>query len=166
MRLISKLAILAVTQIASMAVAYHAHSSVSFSAAQKVLSKLQKVNGTSYKLLYDKDENANAYASKQGVVINQGMLNFLDNKDQLALILAHELGHMAVGDQNKPEWVRTYQSEYNADQYGANLAVMAGYNRCRGVQWFKKSMRLWGDDTSRDHPMDSLRYGRISYGCR
>lgn len=141
------------------------HASVTFTQAKHVFSRLQSVNHTSYKLIYDKEvDNLNAYASKQGVIINQGMLDFLENKDQLAIILAHELGHMARGDQNR--WLGSYQQEYHADQYGANLAVKAGYNRCKGVQWFKKSMRLWGDDTSRSHPMDSLRYGRINYGCR
>lgn len=129
-----------------------------------VYKRLCRVNGACPKLYIVKnDEYLNAEASCDGVYMYTGMMNFLENKDQLAVILGHELGHVHNRD---CRWFHTYTKEYHADQYGANLMTRAKFNRCRGVKYFNKFMRVYGDSTSLTHPMDSLRLNRINYRCK
>lgn len=74
------------------------------------------------------------YIPKEQVVdyhsinVTIGMLSFIDNRDQLAVIIGHEIGHIilghTVGDEHKPE------NEYHADMIGMFLARKAGYSLC------------------------------------
>jgi predicted Zn-dependent protease len=140
-----------------------AQAKVSTSTLKQVYYRLCKINGYCPPLYVIINDNyINAEASCNRVYIYTGMLRFLDNKDQLALILGHELGHIYNKD---CRGFHTYTKEYHADQYGANLMTKAGFNRCKGVRQFKKFIRVFGDDTSLTHPMDSLRFNRINYGC-
>ena len=43
------------------------------------------------------DEAINAYADGQKIVINRGMLRFAQSDDELALVIAHEYSHNALG---------------------------------------------------------------------
>jgi Zn-dependent protease with chaperone function len=132
--------------------------------ARTVYKKLCLVNTICPELYIVKnDDYLNAEASCDGVYIYTAMLKFLENNDQLALVLGHELGHIQNKDCKR---FHTYTKEYHADQYGANLMTKAKFNRCKGVRHFKKFMRVFGDGTSLTHPMDSLRFNRINYNCK
>lgn len=84
----------------------------------------------SYRLYPIVDE----YIPKEQVVdhhvmrVTLGMISFVDNKDQLAAIIGHELGHVilghTMGDKHKPE------HEYHSDMVGMLLAHKAGYSLC------------------------------------
>lgn len=140
------------------------HSKVTMNEVRQVYRKLCVKEGYCPKLYIVKNVTVNAYSTLNGIIIYTGMLNFLSNKEELALVLGHELGHVHNKD-NSSIW-HTYNMEYHADQYGANLMIKAGFNRCKGVKYFTRTMQHYGDYTSVDHPMDSLRLGRINYGCR
>lgn len=114
-------------------------------------------------VITDTKIGANASSSTQGVMITTDMMKDLKNRNQLAVVLAHELGHIHNGDVTN-SW-HTYSMEYKADKYGAYLAQKAGFNRCNGIKWLVDDMKKYGDDTSIDHPKDSLRLNRINYGC-
>ena len=48
-----------------------------------------------YKVILVEDKSLNAMALPGGIIIvNDGIFNYLDNEDQLASILAHEIGHI------------------------------------------------------------------------
>lgn len=66
-----------------------------------------------------KEVNANS-----GITINYGMLNYIQNEDELAGLLGHEVAHNLVGydEENKTE------NEYVADKLGSFLAARSGYN--------------------------------------
>lgn len=49
-----------------------------------------------------RDDEANAFALPGGYIgVNSGMLNFVENQDQLAAVLAHEVGHVLAQHQNE-----------------------------------------------------------------
>lgn len=60
--------------------------------------------------------------------ITYPMLKFVNNRDQLAVIIGHEFGHIILGHtvDDKHEAAQ----EYHADMVGAFLAHKAGYSLC------------------------------------
>lgn len=50
-----------------------------------------------YDFQISKEDKLNAYADGQKVVVFMGMLNFVETKDELAVVLAHELAHNLMG---------------------------------------------------------------------
>lgn len=68
----------------------------------------------------------NAYNDGSRLVVYTGLLKFVHNQDELALVIGHELAHT--------KW----QTEQRADEYGALYARAAGYNYCRGALMFKR----------------------------
>lgn len=95
-------------------------------------------------LVYSNDPSVNASSGGFRITLNQGMLSYVGgNKDQMALVLGHEIGHYKLGHR-----MSTPKNEYASDKYGARLMHNAGYNVCRGATLFK---RLGGGDT-KTHP--------------
>ena len=79
---------------------------------------LKKVNDIGNKLLLannidkfvrfevSRKESVNAYASYNGVVhVYKGLLNYVENEDELAYVIGHELGHI-TSDDNKKTLIR------------------------------------------------------------
>jgi hypothetical protein len=60
--------------------------------------------------------------------VTLGMLDFIDNRDQLAVVIGHEIGHIilghTMGNTHEPE------NEYKSDMIGMFLAHKAGYSLC------------------------------------
>lgn len=102
---------------------------VSFSSAETVFKRLLSKNHiTGYThLVYSKDVDINAYSTGGKVVIYAGMLRYLQNNQELAMVLGHELAH-EVGESN----------EANSDVLGAMFARQAGYSVCAGAQWLTR----------------------------
>lgn len=50
-----------------------------------------------YNTTYDSSDNLNAYADGENIVISKGMMRFVEDDTELALIIAHELAHNAMG---------------------------------------------------------------------
>lgn len=106
----------------------------------------------------------NAWASCHTVTITTSMLKFVKNRDELAMVIGHELSHVAL-QHCKSEPSR--QQETNADALGALLMQKAGYNRCNGVEFFKRLQQRYGrGDRDGVHPKTSVRYTKLSKGCR
>lgn len=96
------------------------------------------------------DDDVNAQNSWGGVSINTAMLKFVKNKEELAMVLAHELGHWLEED-DLDQWT----SEYEADRIGADLIRNIGYNVCVAK---KILLRLHGGGS---HPPTISRYQAI-----
>ena len=84
-----------------------------------------------------KTDSINAYTIESGkgyIAVTRGLLEKgVNNKDELALIIAHELGHWHNRATEKP-----FYQEYAADRYGYFAAKRAGYNACLGAKWFAR----------------------------
>ncbi len=120
----------------------------------KIYDTINKANGFRFVPLLIFSESMEANASCDGgiLTVNRGMLSFVRNSDEMAIILGHELGHCLAGDpQSTPE------REYRADYRGSIYVAQAGYNVCRGMQ----VMLRFNDPGSKTHPPSKDRYKRI-----
>ncbi|MSR77652.1 MAG: hypothetical protein EXS63_05440 [Candidatus Omnitrophica bacterium] len=61
-----------------------------------LLEDRRKVQGLTYEVTEDADMNASVQLGRK-IVVNYGMLRFTESDDQLAVVIAHELGHVACG---------------------------------------------------------------------
>lgn len=138
------------------------YASVTYQQAQKVFVKLKAASGINSMLWLNNSNDVNAYANWSGVHINKGMLRFLDDENQLASVLGHELGHLKYND----HWhSHNKDMELRADRYGFELSGIAGYNKCAGIQYLYKFYKVFGDDPSKTHPNNSVRYKAFRGSC-
>lgn len=55
------------------------------------------VPACSYSVMTGEDESINAHADGNNVVVNKGMMRFAETDEELALVVAHEIAHNALG---------------------------------------------------------------------
>lgn len=103
-------------------------------------------------LVIDNSTEINGRYRNWQVHITTGMMRKLKNRDELALVLGHELTHWINGDTYSH-----YSVEYRADKGGAFLSEHAGYSKCHGAELF----RWLPNHNNTTHPDNRLRYKRI-----
>lgn len=90
-----------------------------------------------YTVRLSQTSTINAYANGKNITMTSGMMNFVKNDDELALIIGHELGHNTMGHIRKivsniilsvggTRYTRPFESE--ADYVGLYYMVRAGYS--------------------------------------
>lgn len=76
--------------------------------------------------------NAFSYRYNKTIVITTGILLYIDNDDELAYLLGHEMAHSIDSYSGLGRWVamnfNSKAYEYKADLIGIDLMVKAGYN--------------------------------------
>ncbi len=130
------------------------NAGMTFRDAQEVYNRLtQRNNFYLYpELKFNPSSEINAQTTPWFISINSGMLSFVKNADELALILGHELGHFKRGDpESRPD------REYASDALGAKYEDNAGYNHCVGVE----VLRRFNTPDSKTHPNSESRYQRL-----
>lgn len=133
----------------------NSYANISINTAQNVFTQLQLITRTHYKLYISNSNEVNAEFNGFNVTINEGMLRFINNKNELAQVLGHELAH------------RYTLNESNADYSGFILAKQAGYNSCAGINIFKRFAKLDGNKkTDRVHPRSLDRYKALARYCK
>ena len=135
-----------------------AHASVSTNLAKivyiKLLSKNNVKKSTGLVIVQKNEVNAGANVAKNVIILNSGMLNYVHNADELALVLGHELGHIARGDGGS-----NVNAEYAADKLGGEYMKNAGFNLCVGAQ----ALRRLHSNGGGTHPASEARYKAL--GC-
>ena len=115
----------------------------------------------------------NAYADGRNITMTSGMMNFVKNDDELALIIGHELGHNTMGHIRKivsnivlslggTRYTRPFETE--ADYVGLYYMVRAGYSP-EGVEDFWRRLAITNPKyVARDktHPRYPNRYLSIA----
>jgi Zn-dependent protease with chaperone function len=96
------------------------------------------------------------YIPKEQVVkyhslnVTIGMLSFVDNKDQLASVIGHELAHIILG--HTIDGTPSPEREYHADLLGMMLAHKAGYSLCGVSDLWKRMGNEYLSLHSGSHP--------------
>ena len=120
------------------------------------------------------DQTPNAFSMPGGnVYVTTGLLSFLKNRDELAGVICHEVGHdihhdmyavfQATEDGRSPQDpnVTAYEraAETNADRAGAYMCAKAGFNPWGMVWNFKLYRQAMGASNGggADHPSDVKR---------
>ena len=115
----------------------------------------------------------NAYASGRKITMTAGMMNFVEDDDELALIVGHELGHNTMGHVRKivtnfilsaggTRYTRPFESE--SDYVGMYYMVRAGYDPSN-VEDFWRRLALTNPKSvvrAKTHPTFPDRYLRIA----
>lgn len=121
-----------------------------FQQAQEIYQKLIKNNHIGGPILvYSNSMVVNAYTNSKSIKITRGMLLFVQNRDELALILGHELAHYNLHHPGS-----TPKREYEADHLGGVYMSHIGGNICHGAEVIKR----FHDNGSNTHPPSNLRY--------
>ena len=91
------------------------------------------------------------HANKKEMIVPTGLLHFVENDDELAIALAHQLGHQVLGR------FRSVEHEARADEIGLRIAARAGFDvsgatgfwdRWAAEQFWKVSSAMEGDYVS------------------
>lgn len=109
-------------------------------------------------LYIEDNDDINAYTDGKEIVIYTGLMKAV-NKQQLALVIGHELAHYKLWH-NGSNW----HNEFEADEYGAIFAKTAGFDVCKGRTLFK----LFKSGFSLTHPPSMSRYVRVGkqFSCK
>ncbi len=105
-------------------------------------------------LRYNPSPVVNAQCGVFSISINAGMLQFVRNDAELALVLGHELAHYKLGHRGS-----TPSNEFAADALGAIFSSHAGYGVCTGAQVVKR----FNDRSSKTHPDSNERYKKLCH---
>ena len=131
----------------------------------------EKVCG--YNVRLSQTSTINAYADGKTITMTAGMMNFVKNDDELALIIGHELGHNTMGHIRKivgniilsvggTRYTRPFETE--ADYVGLYYMARAGYSP-EGVENFWRRLAVSNPKyVARDktHPRYPNRYLSIA----
>jgi Zn-dependent protease with chaperone function len=148
------------------------HAAVSRKDTQVIFNKL--VQADPYlilkrpELIIEKHRELNAEAQDNKVHVSTSLLPILD-KDELAGVIAHELGHVKSGEGSGNIVVeQAFQKnprlfERRADIYGQVLMGKAGYDKCKANGFLKKLLKIHGVHGVQESPTHPPILERIRY---
>lgn len=129
---------------------------MSFQQIGQIYDGLVKANGfkVAPRLYIDSNSSVNASSGGMRITVYRGMMDFVNNNAEMAMVLGHELAHYSLGHPRS-----TIPNEYAADARGAQYIQRAGYSKCQGAMVLYR-LHNGRSDT---HPDSTSRYKRL--GC-
>lgn len=99
--------------------------------AQCIVSELTREMGQTWEVVVFEDKTLNAFALPGAKIgVHTGMMKLVDNQDQLAAVLGHEVGHVMARHSNERASQETLVQQglgvIQNTSYGQNPLVMAG----------------------------------------
>lgn len=113
-----------------------------------------------YHVVEDDEINAFAARTQNTIVVNRGILDLVDNDDELAFVIAHEMGHVLVGQMKKVEFEKLLEEiseqdpqikneamldELIGDGAGVTLMHKAGFDSDAAVKFFRRLIEQRGE---------------------
>ena len=115
---------------------------------------VEKFNIRHFKIDVNSDENA--YCKPDGtIVICEGMMKLFESEDELAAVVAHEIGHLVAKHKGR----QTPEKEIEADRVGLELMTKAGYDPNAAVKfWTRYYERIgwWEGDGTHQEPHERI----------
>ena len=103
----------------------------------------------------------NAWTDGETVTITTAILAAFENDDQLALVMAHEIAH-AINHDILHDDMDQATVEAHADKLGAFIMMRAGFDVCKGKEFFGVMKRLFGDTSlASSHPNFAYRLDQL-----
>ncbi len=125
----------------------------------------------------------NAFSDGSHIVVTSGLLAFVRSPDELAWVLAHEIGHHALEHSGRaklqdalnrfltatvgevPQEIVQIELERQADQFGAHLLVRAGFDLQKARSFLEciqtSRSRVTTAEFARSHPSDQERLAAL-----
>ncbi len=138
-------------------------SAIPFSHAKEIFAKLEKTTGYQVPLSIEKTNmEINAYTTTKRIIVTKGLLLYVNTDAELAMVLAHELGHWSVKDSSHAKPPK--DMEVKADLYGYTYCTKAGYMNCLGIL-YRFQQTFGNDETDGVHPKwsDRIQYVHTHY---
>lgn len=82
------------------------------------------------------DDSRKAYSDRAGLAVTAGLMDYVRNDDELALLVAHELAHILLYDHFKRTKLGSKRKEDAVDALGARIAGCAGFDVSRGIEFW------------------------------
>lgn len=122
-------------------------------------------------IVKNKEVNAHADCGNNSITLYTGIIEFTNNKNEIAAVLGHELAHLLLQHcLLNPTGEKNYQTilEGNADKFGVYLVLRAGYDVCMAKNLWVKLRNKEGDyGFNADHPNYSYRTWQFDFpGCK
>lgn len=121
----------------------------------------------------DKTINADSQTMNKVVTIHQGIFPYIDNDDELAFIMAHEISHSLDAYGGIPTWIaeifNSRHYETKSDLMAIDMMVKSGYNPLAAITCANKFFPESQWDFGLSHPksskrlLDIYKYIRIKY---
>lgn len=137
----------------------------------KIYDKLRLYTGMpTVPLVVQNSDILNAWTDGTNVTITTKMIDFLDNDDEIATVLGHEMAHVLLKHREvmsiEPTILSSVNIEAQADKMGAFITLRAGYDICKGRQMWVKLANYedgdYADPFNYDHPSYAYRYETLS----
>lgn len=107
--------------------------------------------------------NACSSKANKTVMIYTGILPYIDNDDELAFVISHEIAHSLDAYDGLGKWIamcfNRKEYEYKADLIGVDLMTKAGYNPIAAITMMNKQFpeAYWDLGILTSHPKTSKR---------
>ena len=121
-------------------------------------------NFMDYKVLVSKDVGPNAFCIGDGtIIINLGLFRFLENEDQMAAVLCHEIGHQVL-DHTKKTILRTVERDLSSEYSKKTSSIKSQrYNRQSKAFEMLKDVMYKDAEQNRMQEMSADSIGYILY---
>lgn len=128
---------------------------------QTIRKPLQYVSECRYPVRATIGDYVNAHVDGETIIITTGLLRFVENDDELAAVIGHELAHRILGHRRS----RLRSRERAADYLGVYLAARAGYDPAAAANFVRRLAaehpELISERASPAHPSTASRVAAI-----